>query len=154
MTLPRMLDLTPALGESTVSVHMRALPIRVLLVDDQPSVRRGLQMRLAIESDLTVIGEAADGEQGVALAISLQPDIVLMDVELPRLDGLAATRAIKAAAPHIDVIILTLIGDPELRSRASTAGAVAFVEKSAGDRVLLEAIRGVAQKRTNVQRFS
>lgn len=74
--------------------------ITVLLVDDQPGVRRGLRMRLAVEPDLRVVGEAEDGEAAVALAAALCPDVVLMDVEMPRLDGIAATTAVRSVAPR------------------------------------------------------
>ena len=100
-------------------------------------------MRLAIEPDLMVIGEAGDGETAVALALELRPDIVLMDVELPRLDGLSATRAIRELAPEIAVVMLTLHSDRATRAQAEAAGAAAFVDKSAGEVVLLAALRDV-----------
>jgi CheY-like chemotaxis protein len=83
--------------------------IRVLLVDDQPSIRRGLRMRLALEPDLTVVGEAGDGATAVALATALQPEVVLMDVAMPGMDGIAALQALRAAREtrHLPVVMMT-----------------------------------------------
>ncbi len=101
-------------------------------------------MRLAIEPDLLVVGEAADGVRAVELAVKLQPDVVLMDLRLPDLDGLGATSAIRRLAPHSAVVVLTLYSDPPLRARADEAGAAALVEKCAGGDALLAAIRRAA----------
>ncbi len=121
--------------------------ITVLLVDDQPGVRRGLRMRLAVEPDLRVVGEAEDGEAAVALAAALCPDVVLMDVEMPRLDGIAATTAVRSVAPQSAVVMLSLYGDRLTQARAQAAGAVAFVEKHAGEPALVTAIRQAAEQR-------
>src|SRR5512137_1337543 len=82
--------------------------IRLLIVDDQPAVRKGLQMRLEVEPDLSVVGEASDGEIAVELARALGPDIVLMDVEMPHMDGIAAADAIHSSCPNTPVIILSI----------------------------------------------
>lgn len=119
-------------------------PIRVLLVDDQSNVRRGLRMCLSLEPDIEVVGEAADGRAGVEAARRLRPDVVLMDVEMPELDGVAATAEVRRASPQTAVVILTLHDDPEMRSRAETAGAASLVAKHRMDGVLLEAIRRAA----------
>jgi len=118
--------------------------IRVLIVDDQPAVRRGLKMRLELEPDVEVIGEAGDGAAAIALATEAQPDIVLMDVEMPGMDGISATRALRAAAPHSAVVVLTLYDDTATRARAKEAGAAAFVAKHRMEEELLAVVRRAA----------
>ena len=119
-------------------------PIRVLLVDDQDSVRCGLRMRLALEDDVVVAGEAADGEAAVAEAERLRPDVVLMDVEMPGSGGIAACRRIAEALPGTAVIMLSLYDDTPTRQLAHLAGATCFVAKHEIDRALLAAIRSAA----------
>ena len=121
--------------------------ISVLVVDDQPGVRRGLRMRLAVEPDLRVVGEAEDGEAAVALVAALRPDVVLMDVAMPRLDGIAATTAVRSIAPESAVVMLSLYGDRLTQARAQAAGVVAFVEMQVGEPALVTAIRQAAGQR-------
>ncbi len=116
----------------------------VLLVDDQPALRRGLRLRLAIEPDIAVIGEAGDGQAAVDLAGTLAPDVVVMDVTMPGLDGIAATRALREAVPGSAVVILTLHDDTATRSRALAAGAIALIAKHQPPNDLLAAIRAAA----------
>ena len=120
--------------------------IRVLLVDDHESARRGLRMRLGLEADLDVVGEAASGADAVPLALEVAPDVVLMDVAMAGGDGVTATSDLGAAAPDIAVVILTLYDDAATRSRAQAAGAAAFVSKHDADRLLLPTIRQVAPR--------
>jgi DNA-binding NarL/FixJ family response regulator len=115
--------------------------ITILLVDDQPAVRQGLSMRLALEPDLEVIGEAKDGMEALRQAHELHPDVVVMDIEMPRLDGIAATEALRTNEPGCCVVILTVHENSATRARANDAGAAAFVSKHAGDEALLAAIR-------------
>jgi DNA-binding NarL/FixJ family response regulator len=120
--------------------------IRILLVDCQPSIRRGLKMRLALEEDLEVVGEACDAAEAIPLARDLRPDVVLMDFEMPGMSGVAAIEGLHAAAPHSAVVIFTLRDDAVTRERARAAGAASFVAKHQTEELLLAAIRGVAAK--------
>ncbi|MGH3712262.1 MAG: response regulator [Micromonosporaceae bacterium] len=120
--------------------------IRVLLVDDQALMRAGFRALLEAEADIDVVGEAADGEQGVALAVAHQPDVALVDVQMPVLDGIEATRRI-AADPHlagVRVVILTNYGLDEHVFNALRAGASGFLFKDTEPAELLHAIRVVA----------
>jgi DNA-binding NarL/FixJ family response regulator len=119
--------------------------IKLLLVDDQPIVRQGLRMRLLMEPDIAVIGEASSGEQALMLVESLAPDIVLMDVEMPAMDGISATAALRDAQAHSAVVMLSTHDDIHTRTRAQAAGAVAFVEKRGAVEVLLATIRKAAE---------
>jgi len=121
--------------------------ITLLVVDDQPSVRRGLKMRLALEPDLKTLGEASNGLEALAAVSTLHPDVVVMDVDMPHLDGIAATQRLGSLAPATAVVILSIHDDEATRQRARAAGAAAFVAKQAGDGALLEAIH-LAVKRT------
>ena len=115
--------------------------IRILLVDDQPSIRRGLQMRLALEPDLLVVGEAAGSINVLTLVQALDPDVVVMDAEMSGMDSISAVERLRETAPHIAVVMLSMHGDKEMRQRALEAGVAAFVEKQAGVEALLRAIR-------------
>jgi DNA-binding NarL/FixJ family response regulator len=118
--------------------------LRVLLVDDQSLVRMGFRMVLDAEPDLTVVGEASDGREAVQRAAELRPDIVLMDVRMPGMDGLAATREIVAAQPSSRVIVLTTFDLDEYAFGGLRAGASGFLLKDARPAELLGAIRSVA----------
>lgn len=120
--------------------------IRLLLVDDQPAVRRGLGMRLHLEPDIQVVGEASTGKEALSLAQELAPDVVLMDVEMPDMDGIEATAALRMTASKSAVVILSIHDDGQTRSRAQAAGAVAFVEKRGAADQLLAAIRQAARQ--------
>jgi DNA-binding NarL/FixJ family response regulator len=119
--------------------------IKVLLVDDQPVIRQGLRLRMATESDIAVIGEAGDGHAALDLARDLAPDVIVMDVAMPGLDGIEATRSIRATIPGSTVVILSLSDDAATRVRAAEAGAAAFVAKHEADGLLLDTIRRLAQ---------
>jgi DNA-binding NarL/FixJ family response regulator len=118
--------------------------IRVLLVDDQPAVLQGLRMRMALEADLNVVGVAGDGQQAISVAKACEPDVVVMDVEMPIMDGIAATAKIHGLLPETAVIMLSIHDNPQLRNKAKSAGAAAYVEKSEGINALLEEIRNCA----------
>ncbi|GGV57849.1 DNA-binding response regulator [Streptomyces spectabilis] len=117
--------------------------IRVVLVDDDAIVRQGLRAILESAPDVTVVAEASDGAAGVADARGLLPDVVIMDIRMPRMDGLAATRAITALPSRPKVIILTTFGLDEYVAEALRAGAVGFLLKDTGPTELLEALRVV-----------
>ena len=121
------------------------MTVRVLLVDDQALVRAGFRMILGAEDDLCVVGEAEDGDDAVRLARSLRPDVVLMDIQMPRLDGVEATRQI-VAEPGTDtrVVILTTFERDEYIFEALRVGASGFLLKNAPPEELLHAVRMVA----------
>jgi DNA-binding NarL/FixJ family response regulator len=117
----------------------------VLIVDDQPIVRAGLAVVLDAEQDLQVVGQAADGEEAVELAAALRPDVVCMDVRMPRMDGIAATRRIvDAHGGQVRVLILTTFDIDEDTFAALEAGASGFLLKGADERTIADAIRSVA----------
>jgi RNA polymerase sigma factor (sigma-70 family) len=116
--------------------------IRVLLVDDQQIVRQGLATILKYAGGLDVVGEAGDGKEAVSLARDLQPDVVLMDLKMPRLGGIPATRQICAEFPEIRVIILTTYDADNLVFEGIKAGARGYLLKDTTGEMLVEAIRG------------
>ncbi|RKN41536.1 response regulator [Micromonospora endolithica] len=119
-------------------------PVRILLVDDQPLLRTGFRMVLGAEADLDVVAEAGDGVEAVDLARRLLPDVVLMDVRMPRMDGVSATRAIVDARLPVRVLILTTFDLDEYVVGALRAGASGFLAKDVPAEDLVAAIRTVA----------
>ncbi|BCB91439.1 response regulator [Phytohabitans suffuscus] len=119
-------------------------PVRILLADDQPLLRTGFRMVLGAEEDLDIVGEAGDGAEAVDLARRLLPDVVLMDIRMPRLDGVAATRAIVDARLPVRVLILTTFDLDEYVVGALRAGASGFLAKDVPAEDLVTAIRTVA----------
>jgi len=120
------------------------MTIRVLLVDDQPLLRTGFRMILDAEPDLHVVGEAGDGADGVRQARALRPDVVVMDIRMPVLDGIAATRELLTADPEIRVLVLTTFHLDEYVVAALRAGASGFLLKDAPADELARAIRVIA----------
>lgn len=115
--------------------------IRVILADDHPVVRRGLAAIVNVEDDIEVVGEADNGRQALALVRSLKPDVVLMDLKMPELDGVEATKQIRAEAPESKVIILTTFKDDDDIYAGIAAGARGYLLKDAPPDRLIEAIR-------------
>ena len=125
---------------------MAGSPIRVLIADDQHMVRSGFKFFLDAQPDITVVAEAADGQKAVALARQLRPDVCLMDIRMPKLDGLAATRLL--AGPHVAdpfrVVVVTTFDLDEYVYAALRDGACGFLLKDAGPTLLAEAVRAAA----------
>jgi len=117
--------------------------IRVLIADDQALVRRGMTLMLAVEPDLEVVGQACDGVEAVEMAQQLRPDVVLMDLNMPRKGGVAATREISHLLPHTHVLVLTTLDAEETVFEAIRAGAQAYLLKDATEEELLETVRAV-----------
>jgi DNA-binding NarL/FixJ family response regulator len=117
--------------------------IRVLLVDDQALFRSGLRMLIDSQDDLEVVGEASDGDEAVEIAVAVQPDVVLMDIRMPRSDGVTATERLAARGDRPKVLVLTTFDLDEAAARALRAGASGFVLKDARPEFLLAAVRTV-----------
>ena len=117
--------------------------IRLLIVDDQPLIRRGLAMMLAVESGIEVVGQAADGIEAVEMALAFRPDIVVMDLQMPRASGVVATRELAARLPQARVVVLTTYDEDELVFDAIRAGAQAYLLKDASELEVLDTIRSV-----------
>ena len=126
--------------------------IRVIIADDHLMVRKGLRLMLEETSeDMEIVGDASDGQAVVTLAEQLQPDVILMDVRMPGLDGIAALKRIRAAWPHIAVIILTTYDEDENLLRGMHAGACGYLLKDTPLETLLQAIRTAARGEMLVQ---
>ncbi len=120
------------------------MTIHILIVDDHAVVRQGLRMFLALDPELEVVGEAENGQQALELARSLQPDVVLMDLLMPVMDGIAATRAVRAAQPDTEVIALTSVLEDDKVAEAIRAGAIGYLLKDTEADALCTAIKAAA----------
>src|SRR5919202_5967630 len=127
-------------GETQIT-SPRAEPARLLIADDHDLVRDGYQRMLDRESDLEVIGEAKNGREAVELCRELRPDLVLMDVRMPEMDGLEATRAIKQEFPRVSVLMVTMHENPDYLYEALKAGAAGYVLKESSAEEVTNAIR-------------
>jgi DNA-binding NarL/FixJ family response regulator len=127
------------------------MTIRVLLVDDQALFREGLRTLLSVWPDLLVVGEANNGQEALAMAEAVQPDVVLMDLRMPVLDGVAATRQLLAIRPLTKVIVLTTFDDDEHVFDGLRAGAVGYLLKDVPSEKIVEAIRAAAQGQSFLQ---
>lgn len=117
--------------------------IKVLIADDHAVVREGTRRILEQEQDMEVVGEAADGEEAVRMATSLKPDVAIVDISMPKLDGIEATKQIKAICPSINVMILSAYDDDQFIFSLLEAGAAGYLLKSVRSRELLDAVRAV-----------
>lgn len=125
--------------------------IRILLVDDQALFREGLRTLLSVQTDLSVVGEAANGIEALQRVKTLEPDVVLMDLRMPLLGGVEATRRLRTQEPEVKVIVLTTFDDDEEVFEALHAGAVGYLLKDAPSEKLVEAIRAAARGESFLQ---
>jgi DNA-binding NarL/FixJ family response regulator len=123
-------------------------PVRVLLADDQGLVREGLMTLLAAQAGIEPVATAADGEEAVALCDRHRPDVVLMDLRMPRLDGVEATRRIRAAHPRTEIVVLTTYADDDSILAALQAGARGYLTKDAGAAEIARAVQAAAAGQT------
>lgn len=121
-----------------------ATPIRVMVVDDQWMIREGLASLAALEPDIDVVAVAGDGHEAIELAEQHCPDVVLMDIQMPGIDGVGAAEAIRARDPDVNVLMLTTFDDPELIERSLEVGAVGYLTKDIAASDLAQAIRSAA----------
>ena len=120
------------------------MTIRVLIADDHPMYRGGVRAALSDVGDVEIVGEAVDGDQAVASAVTLQPDVVLMDLHMPGTNGIEATRQLMAESPGISVLVLSMFDDDESVFAAVRAGARGYLVKGAAQEQIVRAIRAVA----------
>jgi DNA-binding NarL/FixJ family response regulator len=125
--------------------------IRILLVDDQTMFRDGMRVLLSSQPDFQIVGEAADGEEALAKAAALRPDVVLMDLRMPVLDGAAATRRLRASQPEVRVIVLTTFDEDAAIFDGIRAGATGYLLKDAPTEKLYEAIRAASRGESFLQ---
>lgn len=125
-------------------------PIRILIADDHAIVREGMKALIAIKSDMEVIGEAVDGLEVVELARLLNPDVILLDLMMPRQDGLAALKAIKEENSQARILVLTSFGQDEKVWAAINGGALGYLLKESSPRRLIQAIRDVSRGETSL----
>jgi DNA-binding NarL/FixJ family response regulator len=123
---------------------MTGAKVRVLAADDQRVVREGLAMLLGLLPDVEVVGTAANGEEALALAAELRPDVILMDLRMPRMDGVEATRRLRASHPEIKIVVLTTYADDRSVIEALRAGALGYLTKDAGADEIRQALQRVA----------
>lgn len=119
--------------------------IRVLIVDDHPLFRQGVRWALEVEPDIEVVGEAADGQQALAMAKELSPDVVLSDVNVPEPNGIEIARVLKSVLPYASVVLMTAYDDEEQLFEAVRVGAAAYFLKDLGPHELMDSIRRVSQ---------
>ena len=132
------------MGEARIMPKHGRMPTRLAIVDDHELTRQSLQNMLADEDDIEIVGEAANGRQALLLCSRLRPDLILMDVRMPEMDGLAATREVKQRYPKTSVMMLTMHENPDYLLEALKAGAAGYVLKDAPQVEIIEAVRRVS----------
>lgn len=120
-----------------------AKPQRILIVDDHPAIREGLKAILSTQPNCDIVGEAADGLEALNLAERLQPDLVLMDLSMPLMDGIAATREIKKKWPETKILVFTNHDNPEYRTAALKAGAEGYLLKDSTSAKLIQSLKDI-----------
>jgi DNA-binding NarL/FixJ family response regulator len=123
-------------------------PMKILLCDDQAVIRDGLEMLLTLEKDMQVVGSASDGAEAIELAAQKRPDLILMDLKMPGVNGIEATRDIHARFPHIKILVLTTYDDDEWVFDAVRAGASGYLLKDTPRQKIVEAIRGTVESKS------
>jgi DNA-binding NarL/FixJ family response regulator len=123
-------------------------PMKILLCDDQAVIRDGLEMLLTLEKDMQVVGSASDGAEAIELAAQKRPDLILMDLKMPGVNGIEATRDIHARFPHIKILVLTTYDDDEWVFDAVRAGASGYLLKDPPRQKIVEAIRGTVESKS------
>jgi len=136
--------------ESSLAGGLEIMGTRILLVDDHPVVRRGLKHLLGVQPGWEIIDEAADGVEAVEKAQRLDPDVVLLDISMPRMGGLEACRLIRETAPRCEILILTQHNSTQMLQEALNAGARGYVVKSKADSDLLQAVQAAKEHRSFV----
>jgi len=121
-----------------------AAPLRILLADDHVTVRHGLKLLIEAQPDMTVISEASDGKAAMQNALALKPDVIVMDISMPGMNGLAATRALKQKHPRVVIVTLTRHGDDAYVQELLRAGVAGYVLKQSAPNELIQAIRAAA----------
>jgi DNA-binding NarL/FixJ family response regulator len=137
-------DLVSARRSTMPEARRRAKPLRILLADDHATVRHGLKLLIDAEADMQVVAEAGDGQRAVRDALEMKPDVVVMDISMPGMNGLAATRSLKKAWPDAVIITLTRHVDDAYLQELLRAGVAGYVLKRSAPTELLQAIRAVA----------
>lgn len=121
------------------------MTIRILIVDDQALFREGLRTLLSVQPDFEIVGEAGNGEEGLKMAVQTRPDVVLMDLRMPVMDGVKTTERIKASLPACRVIVLTTFDDDELVFDGLRAGAIGYLLKDVSSNKLFDAVRAASR---------
>jgi DNA-binding NarL/FixJ family response regulator len=120
-------------------------PVRILIVDDHAVLRRAVRRLLESRSEFEVCGEAEDGPQAIKLAAEVKPDVVILDIAMPMMNGFEAGRKIRAVSPHSQIVILSSHKDKQLLEEARNVGAVCYVPKSEAERELIDAVKAAAR---------
>ena len=128
------------------------IPVRLLIADDHALVRQALRGMLEREPDIEIVGEAVNGREAVNLCRALDPNLVLMDLRMPEMDGLEATRAIKQEHTEVDVLMVTMHDNQDYMLEAAKAGAAGYVLKDASRDELIDTVRGVARRAARSRR--